>query len=651
MKVLLSSVFGPYGVDDAYGRKENIMELFHNQVTREQGLFSLRFHNQSFGLYFLAENINAPTTVLDFPSEKRFVKEIMKGYDYIGISFIVTNFLKAKRMAELIRKYAPQSKIIFGGHGTSIPGIENIIEHDYICRGEGVKWLRRLLGENVERPINHPSISSASSKHVVGLPMKIDSGIIIPGVGCPNACRFCATSHFFGKKYVPYIDTGKELFDICVKIEKTKGYTQFFIMDENFLKRPERARELLRLMEEQDKFYQFGIFSSAETIKQMGVEFLARLGVTFLWIGVESKHEIYEKNRGIELKPMIQELRSHGISVLSSGILFLEHHDQNTIWEDVEFIVDLESDAVQFMELGPMPGTKLYRDYDQKGILLKHIPYEEWHGQHQIWFSHPHFSQQESELFLRQAFQYDYNTKGSTLLRMCDTVIRGYNTLARYDDPYMMTRREIIKKQAEHYRQVLAVLKQYAHNDYVRSLTKEVIEKYDAKLGPMSFRQKLISKIVSLYASREFVRVAEGKNVYQPKTKVFNYRRSVRDLAVDSLKGKNFANILKIQLNWEQDPIQVELVGTMDKVNAKTLANNILGYLQRKDSSVQLNLKDLLSIEDESLKQLLTKLKKYYRRVQIVSNELAQTANEAISMLPDRLSELFIKNDLLKPVF
>ena len=43
MKVLLTSVFGPYGVDDAYGRKENIMELFHNQVTREQGLFSLRF--------------------------------------------------------------------------------------------------------------------------------------------------------------------------------------------------------------------------------------------------------------------------------------------------------------------------------------------------------------------------------------------------------------------------------------------------------------------------------------------------------------------------------------------------------------------------------------------------------------------------------
>jgi hypothetical protein len=40
MTLLLTSVFGPYGVDDEYGEKENKMELFHNQVTREQqGLF------------------------------------------------------------------------------------------------------------------------------------------------------------------------------------------------------------------------------------------------------------------------------------------------------------------------------------------------------------------------------------------------------------------------------------------------------------------------------------------------------------------------------------------------------------------------------------------------------------------------------------
>ncbi len=36
-RVLLTSVFGPYAQDDEYGsRSINPMELYHNQVTREQ---------------------------------------------------------------------------------------------------------------------------------------------------------------------------------------------------------------------------------------------------------------------------------------------------------------------------------------------------------------------------------------------------------------------------------------------------------------------------------------------------------------------------------------------------------------------------------------------------------------------------------------
>jgi hypothetical protein len=67
-KVLLSSVFGPYAQDDAYGsRKINPMELYQNQVTRAQGAFSLRMFHRSFGLMLLQANIDAPCTLLDFP--------------------------------------------------------------------------------------------------------------------------------------------------------------------------------------------------------------------------------------------------------------------------------------------------------------------------------------------------------------------------------------------------------------------------------------------------------------------------------------------------------------------------------------------------------------------------------------------------------
>ena len=47
-RVLLTSVFGPYTQDDEYGsRTINPMELYHNQVTREQGPFSIRMSHRS----------------------------------------------------------------------------------------------------------------------------------------------------------------------------------------------------------------------------------------------------------------------------------------------------------------------------------------------------------------------------------------------------------------------------------------------------------------------------------------------------------------------------------------------------------------------------------------------------------------------------
>ena len=109
-KILLSGVFGPYAQDDEYGsRKDNPMELYHNQVTRVQGPFSLRMFHRTFGLLMIEANINAPCTILDFPTLDRFIEEIKNNsYDIIGISSIMVNIGKVKKMCEEIRKHLPQ---------------------------------------------------------------------------------------------------------------------------------------------------------------------------------------------------------------------------------------------------------------------------------------------------------------------------------------------------------------------------------------------------------------------------------------------------------------------------------------------------------------------------------------------------------------
>src|SRR4051812_50167287 len=66
-RVLLSSVFGPYAQDDEFGsRTINPMELYHNQVTKAQGSFSVRRFHRYRGNLMIDENICAPWPVRVF---------------------------------------------------------------------------------------------------------------------------------------------------------------------------------------------------------------------------------------------------------------------------------------------------------------------------------------------------------------------------------------------------------------------------------------------------------------------------------------------------------------------------------------------------------------------------------------------------------
>ena len=561
MKFLLTSVFGPYGVDDEYGEKENKMELFHNQVTREQGIFSYRFNHGSQGLYFLAENIDMPTAVLDFPTFERFKQELKKGYDYIGISFIIPNFKKAKAMARAIRELSPKSKIILGGHGVNIPNIESMIDHDSICKGEGVYFLRKLFGEMMNKPIKHPLEYSSFNRQVMGAPWAPDSGLLITGVGCVNKCRFCATSHFFGN-YIPYLKTGQDIFEVCCRYEDEKNITEFGVLDENFLKMKDRALELLELMEKNDRHFNFAIFSSAETLKNIGdLDILVRMGVTFVWIGVESKKEVYAKNKNTDFQILFMELRKRGISVLASSILFVEEHDKNTIWEDVDFVTSLNPDYVQFSPLGPIPGTKLYDDYEKQGKVMKNIPYESQHGQGKIWFYHDHFSRDESEDFLRLAFEIDYNRNGASLLRTIKTTLDGYLYCRNHLDERIRRTSKSYKKRLKMMRYFLTASTIFVQNRQSEVLLRKIKKSYCSQFGRMNLLTRVASLLVVFFSIKEYVRYRIFGDLRVPKTSYRPLKKVYRDKVQPATSFYGDWAKPKIPYRWAEQPVHFSMTG------------------------------------------------------------------------------------------
>ena len=275
-KVLLLSVFGPYAQDDQYGsRLLNPMELCHNQVTRVQHAFSFRFFHRSWGLMLIQVNLKAPCTLLDFPSEERFVEEIKtRQYDVIGISSIIPNLFKVRRMCRLIRKHQPEATIVVGGHIANAPDLKKWVDADHIVKGEGVRWMRRFLGEDENQPIRHPRIISDISSRIMGVPLRhhpgIDDATLIPSVGCPMGCNFCSTSAMFGGKgkCIEFYRTGEEIFDIMCELESDLHVKSFFVMDENFLLNQKRTLGLLDLMETHGKPWSLKVFSSVNVLRR-----------------------------------------------------------------------------------------------------------------------------------------------------------------------------------------------------------------------------------------------------------------------------------------------------------------------------------------------------------------------------------------------
>jgi len=544
-RLLLTTVCSPYGVQgrdsEALGMQ---MELLNNQITREQGVHSPRANFWTFPLYFLAENINVPATVLDFPSWRVFKKALQDGYTHVGISFIQTNVLKARRMAEYIRNRLPQTKIILGGYGAGLPDVRRLVPCDEVCPGEGVGWLRSYFGEDKDRPVRHPVMNGVIRKYVYGIHCRTDeSAVIFPGLGCSNACFFCSTSSKFGHEYIPFLDSGKDVFDLCRRCEDELGVREFAIIDENFLLERNRARELLAEMEREGKDYNFSIFSSAEVLSELGVDFLVRLGVCAVWVGVETSADVFGKVRNIDAGKLIAELQQNGISAISSSILFMEHHDREMLEKDIEWAIGLGSDMHQFMQLTPLPGTPLYEQYRSEGKLIGQFPYTRMSGQNALNFYHPHFGSEEAGELTRLAFRRKFEAGGPAVVNMARTILRGYRSALkqtdrrdlagmswnpdslRYDrrrgapasDSYMRLRLAAMRRRLEEYRPVLLAGWLFSPNAGARRRCGEVIRDYAETLGPPCTLGRLKSAAVAFSAGLEHLRICAGRVAGRPE--------------------------------------------------------------------------------------------------------------------------------------
>jgi len=542
-RVLLSSVFGPFAQNDAYGsRKINPMELYQNQVTRVQGAFSLRMFHRSFGLMMIKANINAPCTLLDFPSMERFIREIQQNsYDIVGISAIIPNMGKLKKMCEWVRQNLPNATIVVGGHVANKGDIHEIIDSDHIVKGDGVEWFRRFLGQNSRAPVKHPLVYSGYGARIMGITLRDKPGntaaVLLPSVGCPVGCNFCSTSALFGGKgkFINFYETGDALFSVMCELEEKLKVRSFFAMDENFLLHRKRALRLLELMEKNNKSWALYVFSSARVLKSYTIEQLVGLGIAWVWIGIEGESSQYRKLNDVDTRSLVRHLQSHGIRVLGSSIIGLENHKPENIDQVIDHAVSHNTDFHQFMLYMPIPGTPLYEQHLKDGTLLSEseFPLADTHGQFRFNYRHQYIHSGQEEGYLVNAFHRDFKINGPSLARLIGTMLKGWQRYKNHPDQRIRDRFawEMKPLRTTYAGAVWAMKKWYRSNKHLQGKMDLLLQKLYREFGwKTRFITPFAGKYIFFTLKNEEKRLASGWT-YEPP--VF-YEKNKAALALEN---------------------------------------------------------------------------------------------------------------------
>ncbi len=486
--------FGGNGEGDSVGA-----ELFHAQVTREQGIFSYRQVIRCWGLDYIAENINVPSVVLHYPSEREFVRELRnRKHDYIGINFVVATFHKLKRMTQLIRSHAPKAKIILGGYGTVLSDEELSPYGDLICREEGIGFMRRLLGEDPERPIVHP-YAPIESPRIYSYPLKTKVAHITGGLGCPNGCDFCCTSHFFKRRYIPFVKSGQELYRLILDMEKQAEkagdvLSGFILIDEDFFLHEKRAREFLQCVREGGKPLSIMGFGSVRGLSKFTPDEIAEMGFDILWTAFEGTESNFSKLKGNSLSELYSSLKLRGVALLSSMIIGFPYQDRKKVMEEFRMITELGPSLWQVLIYFAFPGTPLHRQMLEENRYLpeyrRNPDYRTFDG-FSMHCSHPHFSAVELQDLQRELYRKNVEILGPSLMRVVRVWFEGYRNLKDSSNPLMSGRAERMKEYVRSAVPAIYPAMLFGPNKDRRADARALLREIRQEIGRLSLQEKL----------------------------------------------------------------------------------------------------------------------------------------------------------------
>lgn len=362
---------------------------------------------------FLKEETPHQVQVLDAQAEKLKFKECIRRVqayspDVVGISVWTDWWYSAFRLGRLIKDSIPNVHLCYGGPHVSIYPEETLsIDHvDSIVAGDGevpFKYLCNMLTNQVidngfpglhfkEFGVKKDERCFFILKYLDDLP--IPDRLLLPlncytsvigksnfittmitSRGCPYRCIFCKVNYQKALSRSP-----QSVIEEFRKIQSL-GIKEVEVYDDTFTWSKERVRSICQGLIEQQINITWAVRDRASLADFDLLDMMKKAGCRRIHYGIESGVdriiELMKKNITIEqARKAVRLAKENEFTVLAYFMMGNKGETVDDVKKTIDFALELDADYAEFSITIPYPGTKIYTEALNNGI----ISHDYWKG-------------------------------------------------------------------------------------------------------------------------------------------------------------------------------------------------------------------------------------------------------------------------------
>jgi radical SAM superfamily enzyme YgiQ (UPF0313 family) len=354
--------------------------------------------------------------IIDMDAEKLSLQGLKQRFAelnpfLVGITCTTPLFKQAIQIAG-IAKQACGAKTCLGGIHPTISPMDaiNPNEIDFVVYGEGEITTRELAKTLSKKRTGFQGIEGLVFK-VEGTPVKNKPRALIkdldklpfparhllnqlaytypdalksPAIGvmtsrgCPGQCTYCCTKCIFGLSY-RFRSADNVIAEIEHLVEKYSA-KEIHIWDDNFTVNKKRVFEFCDKVKAK-KLHEKVLFSVPQGLRVDHVDedilkALKSINIYSVGYGIESGNDhilkLCKKNVTRETARKAVEMSKRlGFDVWCFFILGLYGDTEQTIRETIDFAKDLNPTFAKFLILKPFPGTEVFEQLDERGLIVE----------------------------------------------------------------------------------------------------------------------------------------------------------------------------------------------------------------------------------------------------------------------------------------